>query len=89
MCKDCCARQKYGVLVCKCSVQTCQAIMASRKEIVDSGKEREEDLCEKCFNKKDSNCKNKLCAACCVIQAIRVDCPTHDMRFYCKELKDK
>ena len=86
MCKDCCARQKYGVLVCKCSVQVVQANLAQKKEILSGGSIATENLCEKCPNKKDMQCVNKMCHACCPIQAIRFECPYHDESYYCKEM---
>eukprot|EP01017_Pseudomicrothorax_dubius_P034721 TRINITY_DN4789_c0_g1_i11.p1 TRINITY_DN4789_c0_g1~~TRINITY_DN4789_c0_g1_i11.p1 ORF type:complete len:569 (+),score=114.26 TRINITY_DN4789_c0_g1_i11:156-1862(+) len=87
MCKDCCSRQKYGILVCQCSLQLVQASIAQKKEIVSKDKSITETLCDKCPNKRDRDCPNKMCSVCCPIQAIRFDCPFHDESNYCREIK--
>ena len=86
MCKDCCARQNHGFSMCKCSVQVSQQNLATSKTLVDSGCTKE-DLCKNCSSKRDTNCRNKLCVACCQVQAFRIECPVHDESFYCKEMR--
>lgn len=81
MCKDCCARQDHGFVMCKCSIGVAQEIRAARKEGV------KDNLCKNCSSQRDETCKNNLCAACCLVQAFRLDCPFHDESFYCKEAR--
>lgn len=98
MCQDCCARQKFGTLVCKCSAdivqslladrkQKAQSLPAERKERIHDGAMRPETVCEKCQNEKDPDCANGMCAVCCPVQAIRLKCLFHDESYYSRALR--
>eukprot|EP01017_Pseudomicrothorax_dubius_P037324 TRINITY_DN5459_c0_g4_i1.p1 TRINITY_DN5459_c0_g4~~TRINITY_DN5459_c0_g4_i1.p1 ORF type:complete len:950 (-),score=187.80 TRINITY_DN5459_c0_g4_i1:961-3810(-) len=87
MCRDCCSRQKYGILVCQCSLQVVQSNLSAKKELAAKDKSMSESLCEKCPNRKDKDCPNKMCSICCPIQAIRFDCAFHDESCYSRDLK--
>lgn len=102
MCSDCCPRQKYGTLVCRCSIDSIQSLMADRKKklqalpferekdrLFEEKSTRSESLCEKCPNDLDKGCSNTLCAVCCPIQAIRSKCPVHDKSFYSRKLESE
>jgi len=86
MCKDCCSRQDHGFSMCRCSVQVSQQNLAASKELLDSGLSKE-DLCQNCSSKRDGNCKNNRCMTCCLVQAFRCECPTHDGSYYCKTMR--
>lgn len=83
MCVDCCSRQKIVQLVCPCSSQKIQECLSKRKEILKVADN--ESLCVRCYEKKSTNCTNRMCDSCCPIQAIRKDCWEHDLSKYDKE----
>ncbi len=87
MCKDCCARQGHGFSVCKCSVQVIQQNRTSNKENYEKQKDKD-TVCKNCSGINDPACPNNLCSTCCLSQALRFDCPKHDISDYCKKMKD-
>lgn len=89
MCKECCARQKYDILKCPCSGVTSQELTNLKEEMVSSGQCTNKDLfCEKCAQLKDELCTNNLCQQCCSIQAIKNDCPIHQIPLCLKQKLD-
>jgi hypothetical protein len=58
--------------------------MTKRKNL----KLNDDELCgDKCDQKRDPECQNKLCHACCVIQAVKVPCKVHEEPFFSRQAK--
>lgn len=97
MCQDCSSRQKYATLNCPCSRQLAGELTSNRQlKVISLSKFHEEDdqtshpsqaLCEKCSDYQDKGCANKMCAACCPVQAIRLNCSYHDESVHSRSLR--
>ncbi|EAR83930.2 hypothetical protein TTHERM_00773400 (macronuclear) [Tetrahymena thermophila SB210] len=87
LCKNCCSRQQYGMLRCPCSYSAISEIEAKKEELYQKDKTIiKENICDKCLSAKDAECSNGLCLQCCRVQAVKTNCPLHDISNYSRKI---
>lgn len=89
LCSECCVRQKNKLFDC-----TCVFNLTLKKEVISIKKEnytgeRFESKCASCKENFDSECPNKMCWFCCIVQCRKLKCKAHEESIFSKNLRKK